>query len=123
VSANELRQAGVFWLDAAAGRGGQPVMLTRLHLRYTRDSLPEDLVFQETADRQNFQARYVLRHPWRGDTASRDAAAVYFDEVARRQQREATTLASLTGWDVDAIRARMALAPQTASHWWESLWK
>jgi hypothetical protein len=65
----------------------------------------------------------VLRHPWRGDTASCDAAAVYFDEVARRQQREATTLASLTGWDVDAIRARMALAPQTASHWWESLWK
>jgi hypothetical protein len=123
LSADELRQAGVFWLDAATGRGAQPVMLTRLHLRYTRDSLPEDLVFQETADRQNFQARYVLRHPWRGDASSCDAAPAYFDEVARRQEREATILASLTGWDVDAIRARMALAPRTPSRWWESLWK
>jgi hypothetical protein len=123
LSADELRQAGVFWLDAAAGRGAQPVMLTRLHLRYTRDSLPEDLAFQETADRQNFQARYVLRHPWRGDVSSCDSAPAYFDEVARRQEREATTLASLTGWDIDAIRARMALAPQPASRWWDALWK
>jgi hypothetical protein len=123
LSAEELRQAGVFWLDAAAGRGGQPVMLTRLHLRYTRDSLPEDLVFQETADRQNFQARYVLRHPWRGEATSCDGAPAYFDEVARRQEREATTLASLTGWNVDAIRARMALGTQPASLWWKSLWK
>ena len=123
LSAEELRQAGVFWLDAADSRGGQPVMLTRLHLRYTRDSLPEDLVFQETADRQNFQARYVLRHPWRGDASSCASAPAYFDEVARRQEREATTLASLTGWNVDAIRARMALGPQPASLWWRSLWK
>ncbi len=98
-------------------------MLTRLHLRYTRDSLPEDLVFQETADRQNFQARYVLRQPWRGDAAACSAAPAYFEEVARRQEREASTLASLTGWDVNAIRAKMALAPQPKSRWWEALWK
>ena len=38
----------MFWLDPqGASRGGaQPVMLTRLHLRYTKESLPEDLVFQ-----------------------------------------------------------------------------
>ncbi len=123
LSADELRQAGVFWLDAAAGRGSPPVMLTRLHLRYTRDSLPEDLVFQETPDRQNFQARYVLRHPWRGDATSCSAAAGYLEEVARRQEHEAVTLASLTGWDVAAIRARMTIAPQAASRWWEALWK
>ena len=40
-----------------------------------------------------------------------------------RQEREAPTLASLTGWDVNAIRARMALAPQPKSRWWEALWK
>jgi len=124
LTALELKQAGVFWLAGSGGRGGgQPVMLTRLHLRYTRDSLPEDLLFQETADRQNFQARYVLRHPWSGDPTSCSAAPVYFEEVARRQEREAATLASLTGWDVDAIRARMALAPQHRSRWWEALWK
>ncbi len=122
---DELRQAGVFWLgpQGAARGASQPVMLTRLHLRYTRDSLPEDLVFQETADRQNFQARYVLRQPWRGDAAACSAAPAYFEEVTRRQEREASTLASLTGWDVNAIRAKMALAPQPKSRWWEALWK
>jgi hypothetical protein len=123
---DELRQAGVFWLDAqgaAARGGGQPVMLTRLHLRYTKESLPEDLVFQETADRQNFQTRYVLRHPWRGDAGACAAAAGYFEEVARRQEREAATLASLTGRDINEIRAKMALAPQAKSRWWEALWK
>jgi hypothetical protein len=122
---DELRQAGVFWLtpQGNARGGGQPVMLTRLHLRYTRESLPEDLVFQETADRQNFQARYVLRHPWTGDRASCSAAPAYFEEVARRQEREAATLASLTGWDVNAIRAKMALPPQPANRWWDGLWK
>ncbi len=123
---DELRQAGVFWLDAqgaAARGGGQPVMLTRLHLRYTKESLPEDLVFQETADRQNFQTRYVLRHPWRGDAGACAAAAGYFEEVVRRQEREAATLASLTGRDINEIRAKMALAPQARSRWWEALWK
>jgi hypothetical protein len=102
--------------------GAQPVLLTRLHLRYTKESLPEDLVFQETADRQNFQARYVLRHPWRGDRNACADAPAYFDDVARREEREAATLASLTGRDINAIRARMALASQK-NRWWEALWK
>ena len=38
----------------------------RLHLRYDGQHFPEDLVFQETGDRSNFQGRYVLRHPWTG---------------------------------------------------------
>jgi hypothetical protein len=128
---DELRQAGVFWLGApgAAGAGavarggGQPVMLTRLHLRYTKESLPEDLMFQETADRQNFQTRYVLRHPWRGDASACAEAPAYFEEVARRQEREAATLASLTGRDINDIRAKMALAPQPKNRWWDALWK
>ncbi len=121
---DELRQAGVFWLEASAGArgGGQPVLLTRLHLRYTKQSLPEDLVFQETADRQNFQARYVLRHPWRGERSACADASAYFEELAQRQEREAATLASLTGRDINTVRARMALAPQR-NRWWETLWK
>ena len=99
LSPEELRQAGVFWVGERPGRGGgQPVMLTRLHLRYTRDSLPEDLVFQETQDRANFQARYVLRHPWTGPADACEAAKPYFDRVQARKEREAQTLASLTGW-------------------------
>src|SRR5215471_10421385 len=56
LSSSELRAAGVFWLDADETSGAppaavtrqraQPVMLTRLHLRYTPETLPEDLMFQ-----------------------------------------------------------------------------
>jgi hypothetical protein len=118
----ELRSAGVFWVDPSGARGSVSVMVTRLHLRYTRETLPEDLVFQETADRQPWQARYVLRHPWTGSPNACSAAAAYFDDVRRRQDREATTLADLTGWSVDTIRGRMSLAPASAPRWWESLW-
>ena len=45
----------------------QDVFITRLHVRYDAAHFPEDLVFQETADRTNFQGRYVLRHAWKGE--------------------------------------------------------
>ena len=140
LSPDELRGAGVFWLDGDAPpigvtpgglapqvarprAGAQPVMLTRLHLRYTPQTLPEDLVFQETQDRQNFQARYVLRHPWPGEPNACPQAKNYFDEVARRQEREAQTLANLTGWELSAIRSRMNMRTVSAPQWWERLWK
>jgi hypothetical protein len=144
LSPEELKGAGVFWLGGdepaiaiapgapgtapllsspRAGSGAQPVMLTRLHLRYTPETLPEDLMFQETQDRQNFQARYVLRHAWKGNAAACDAAPHYFEEVAKRQEREAQTLASLTGWDLNQIRSRMSIAAAPRTMWWEQLWK
>jgi len=124
LSPAELRQAGVYWVGDPAGRGGgQPVMLTRLHLRYTRDSLPEDLVFQETQDRANFQARYVLRHPWTGSPEACEQAKPYFAAVSARQEAEAQALASLTGWDLPGIRTRMALSSQAPARWWETMWK
>lgn len=123
LSPAELRSAGVYWVGNTASRGGgQPVMLTRLHLRYTRDSLPEDLVFQETQDRTNFQARYVLRHPWTGPADACEGAKPYFEAVRVRQEQEALTLASLTGWNVQSIRTRMDLPQQPPQRWWETLW-
>ncbi len=80
-------------------------------------------MFQETQDRQNFQARYVLRHAWSGDVGACDAAQRYFDEVAARREREAQTMANLTGWDVNQIRARMNIAAAPKVMWWERLWK
>jgi hypothetical protein len=140
LSPDELKGAGVFWLEGdeppigvtrgalpaispSSRQGAQPVMLTRLHLRYTPETLPEDLMFQETKDRQNFQARYVLRHPWKGDPDACAIATRYFADVAKREEREAQTLASLTGWDVNQIRARMSIPTQPKSAWWERLWK
>jgi hypothetical protein len=137
LSPDELRAAGVFWLDpdaavtpgpalsqpAASRGGGAPVLITRLHVRYTADTFPEDLMFQETRDRANWQARYVLHNPWPGSAGQCQEAAGYFDELGRRQEREAQTLATLTGWDVNDIRARMNLKSGAQRQWWEKLWK
>ncbi len=101
LSPEELRQAGVFWVGEGRSRGGgQPVMLTRLHLRYTRDSLPEDLVFQETQDRANFQARYVLRHPWAGPSTHAKPRSRISHPCRRARNAKRKTLASLTGANV-----------------------
>jgi hypothetical protein len=126
LTSDELRQAGAFWVPPPGGAsstgGAQPVMLTRLHLRYTRETLPEDLMFQQTGDRQPFQVRYVVRQAWNGSPDACSAARSYFDSVRERQEREAATLASLTGWNENAIRAQMALTPREQQKWWETLW-
>ena len=52
------------------GGGAQPVMLTRLHVRYTANTFPEDLMFTQTRDKQNFQTRYVIQKPYAGSVAA-----------------------------------------------------
>ena len=84
------------------------VFVTRLHVRYDADHFPEDLIFQETGDRSNFQGRYVLRHAWNGE-ATCEAAKEYKIRVKARMESEAKKLASLTGWDIDKIRDKMDL--------------
>ena len=139
LSERELSELGVFWIDerphrsiksqardVRPGGGRRDTFVTRLHLRYTADSFPEDLFFQETGDRTNFQGRYVLRHPWRGSPSECPAAGDYFAELRRRRSREAETLASLTGWNLADIRDRMDLGgPVEAGSevpWWKKLW-
>jgi hypothetical protein len=82
------------------------VFVSRLHVRYDAAHFPEDLVFQETADRQNFQGRYVLRHPWTGN-AQCAAADTYRAQLTERREQEAQNLARLTGWDVNQVRRKM----------------
>jgi len=142
LSADELRRLGVFWLGerpqplpmgARQGRPATPILaqahdvfLTRLHVRYDAAHFPEDLVFQETADRTNFQGRYVLRHPWKG-SESCEAAQRYRTELPLRFEREAQHLAALTGWDINEIRRNMnidvAAPAQPPVAWWQRLWK
>jgi hypothetical protein len=129
LSAAELRQLGVLSSgreDASSYPGAQNVFLTRLHLRYDAAHFPEDLVFQETADRENFQGRFVLRHPWAGGGTC-EAARSYRRELPKRYETQAETLASLTGWDVSKIRKRMNLAANAKGTskddpWWKQIW-
>jgi Na+-translocating ferredoxin:NAD+ oxidoreductase RnfD subunit len=131
LSDRELRDLGVFWAGDERREGfkqqARDVFVTRLHVRYTAENFPEDLVLQETGDRTNFQGRYVLRHPWKGK-ATCPAARDYFRQLEQRQEREARTLASLTGWDLDEIRGKMDLPESALTQgeddrpWWKKIW-
>jgi hypothetical protein len=138
LSPEELRQAGVFWLEPDGGQAGKRqmnpqaanVLLTRLHVRYDAAGFPEDLVFTETRDRQNFQGRYVLRHPFSGELTC-PAGKQYIADLKRRRDVEATTLANLTGWPIEEIRTKQGPigasykepAPTPAEEWWRKIWK
>lgn len=120
----ELKQAGVFWLDRQNQNnrwGGNNVFITRLHVRYSRNKFPEDLKFQSTSDRTNFQGRYVIRHPFEGNITC-DAGKEYQRSVKERQEREAKTLANLTGWKIDDIRDRIKFVKAEPVQWWDNLW-
>lgn len=85
LSPEELQQAGVFWLegdDAQAkptrtmnrirprptpSGGAQNALITRLHVRYTPQTFPEDLMFVQTKDRENWQTRYIVQNPFEGN--------------------------------------------------------
>jgi hypothetical protein len=105
----ELRKFGADWLQGGGSYRPEPgqIYITRLHVRYDREHFPEDLVFQETGDRENFQGRYILRHPWKGE-AKCDAAKAYLQHQPKAREEEAQNLSRLTGWDIDTIRERVA---------------
>lgn len=132
----ELKSAGVFWLndDPTIMRPNifppvqNNVYITRLHVRYTRDKFPTDLQFKETENRENFQGRFVIRHPFRGEIKC-EIKNDYLRQTRQRQEQEAQTLASLTGWNIDQIRAKINWLETSSTPveppvrpWWETLW-
>jgi hypothetical protein len=138
LSPDQLRQLGVHWIGESVvppqfptprprmGGGPVDVFVTRLHVRYNEAKFPDDLVFQETANRSNFQGRYVLRHPWKGDENC-EAAVRYRADLKARAEKEALALASLTGWPIEDIRKKMGAlptgsAPEDTRPWWKKLW-
>lgn len=140
VSNDDLQTLGVWWLNQSKpvqgrGRGFMPqpapanTFVTRLHMRYTAESFPEDLMLMETADRQNFQGRYVMQIPFEGDMDC-EAGTQYLQSLPPRFETEAQNLSNLTGWKVADIKKRMEDNGQkfdakipTPKPWWEKLWK
>lgn len=101
LSNSELKDAGVFWGDKSNN-----VFITRLHVRYTRDKFPEDLIFQETSNKENFQGRYILQHPFTGE-AKCATGREYKRRLNKRFEQEAQTLAKLTNWNIRDIRQKI----------------
>jgi hypothetical protein len=75
--------------------GSTPMVLTRLHARYDGSTLTDDLIFRaaeavvggreiaidekgalekgaQPSSQNNFQARYIIRHPWKGPILCKD---------------------------------------------------
>ncbi|MCB9975634.1 MAG: DUF2330 domain-containing protein [Rhodospirillales bacterium] len=113
------------------------VYVTRIHVRYDAEHFPEDLVLKETGDRENFQGRYVLQHPFSGPVNCQ-AGQEYLRSLPARYEQEAKTLAMLTGWDVNSIRRKMKdygqnpgpgpgpepvpLPGPGPKPWWDDMW-
>jgi hypothetical protein len=109
---NDMLTAGVNWLDPNWGQGD--VFFTRLHVTYDRKNFPQDLFFEETPNRENFQARYVITHPAYGDFTCAEGTA-YVKQVMERRNEELNNLAILTGWDVSPYRDYLSrFAPYTS---------
>ena len=104
----ELKALGATWIQDG---GWQQSFVTRLHVRYDNAHFPEDLVLQETADQQSFQARYVMQRPFAGPATCR-AGETYRKTLPARFAKEAETLAALTGWVPDTIRTEMKATGQ-----------
>lgn len=137
----ELRTLGAWWVRETGVRPApsapglpprriapqrpQPVnvFVSRLHLRYSADTHPDDLAFRETDNRTNFQGRYVLRHSWLGADQC-EAATAYRRQLVDRWEKEAQTLANLTGWKIDDIRARQPKLKDIPKSlpWWREMW-
>ncbi len=147
----ELKQAGVFWLPERVSPWETNVFVTRLHVRYTRDKFPEDLVFQATGNRQFFQGRYIMNHPFTAGLNCKERFrqqypqdADYVDEIyppevladiqdyyrdyttqdlPARFEREAKNLARLTGGNLRDIRYRISEeVPQPTPSAWRILY-
>lgn len=132
LSNTELQELGVFWLEnnniQKRPNWNPPpaqVMVTRLHIRYNNETFPEDLVFQETNDQQNFQGRYIIQHPWKGNPNQCSQAKEYFKQLRVRQEKRAENYRMLTGLELGEIKSRMNLKdePKEEKVWWKKIWK
>lgn len=96
LSREELQELGVTWLKSG-DNAGQDVFVTRMHIQYQRDTFQKDLLFRVTDDRENFQGRYIMNVPFDGKITCEEGVQ-YVRDTRTRMQKEAATLAEMTGW-------------------------
>jgi Na+-translocating ferredoxin:NAD+ oxidoreductase RnfD subunit len=98
---DDFAEAGVNWVTGINPQSS--VFFTRLHVCYTRDKFPQDLLFQLTPNVEHFQARYVTRHAAKGDLSC-DAGREYREMLESRRRKEVDELYALTGWSDPAYK-------------------
>lgn len=103
---DEMKALGVTWVSKAEA-STPDLFVTRLHIRYSKSSFFEDLKFAVTDNRDNFQGRYVMNHPFEGEITCDDGKQ-YVAETRKRIQEEAEALRDLTGWKAANIASNIA---------------
>lgn len=94
----DFQTAGVDWVQQYHGGYQGNVYFTRLHVTYDRVNFPQDLIFQETPNKEQFQARYIITHPANSSFDCAQSASYLYDLQKRRQQ-EISNMVALAGWD------------------------
>jgi hypothetical protein len=137
--------------DVVAGEGRgklspSETVLTRLHVRYTRDALGQDLVFRTAPPIEGgngwrtgpdkhgaepsqwggsqFQGRYIVRHPWTGDITCTDpvfgrwggSTGVEAAHDLASAPRGGTSLAALVAEDVPSVGIQGTPPPPPERH-------
>jgi hypothetical protein len=121
----ELQEAGVFWLDDSnsiatrRNNNNNKVFITRLHVRYTRDRFPEDLMLEENSG--EFQAIYKANHPFRGHLNC-PAGQKYLLSLRARLEKEADDLANFTGWSRRDIDRKIDFPIDDNIRFWQIIW-
>lgn len=92
---NDFAEAGVDWVSGM--NSSSEVFFTRMHVRYTRDKFPQDLLFQVTPNRESYQARYIMHHPAEGDLSCTEGRN-YRADLESRRRVEVAELKALAGW-------------------------
>lgn len=87
----EFTDAGVSW----ANDPGQTVFFTRMHVRYSRQDFPQDLMFQVTPNNEHYQARYVVTIP--ASYTDCPEGKAYLKQLEERKVDEVLEFCKLTG--------------------------
>jgi hypothetical protein len=144
-SNTELRKLGVFWLKSDEDlknqrfKGGflpfEPKgFVTRLHVRYNKETFPEDLTLQKTSNEENYQVRIVMNHPF--DASKRklkikhkecsSQMVQYQKHLSKRRGEERENLKKYAGWGDEKTKdlfQGLKIEEETKKSWYEDLWR
>lgn len=91
----DLQQSGVKWASIGSAEG--KVYFTRLHVTYDRAHYPQDLLFQETPNKETYQVRYVRHNPPAYNEFGCTAGQYYLRDLRERRITELDNYKQLTG--------------------------
>ncbi len=100
---SDLTEAGVDWAINSNKLASSEVFFTRLHVRYSRETHPQDLLFHVTPNKEHFQARYILTNPATGDLSC-DAGQKYIANLVKNRADELDELNVLTSWNTSVYK-------------------